>query len=145
MKLPTPNKDIQKLGNLLIEQYGFRFIGVDSREHLEFEAPNGAEYKLSCTPKGSFSTSIELPRALKLAGLNSQTGKRDPQRLKERAARFRDNAKARERIHDDELAAAVAAAENVARNNQLRRRLDSRRSELISISHLMGAGHPRTF
>lgn len=145
MKLPTPNKDIQQLGQMLIEQYGFTFIGLDSREHLEFEAPNGAEYKLSSTPKGSFSTTIELPRALKLAGITPQTSKRDAQRARARAAQAREDAKVRETLHDNEMATALAAAERRVRDNQLRQRVDRRRGELVAISHLMGAGHPRTF
>lgn len=46
---------------------------------------------------------------------------------------------------ENELAAAFNAAQAQERNRQLRDRLNQRRGELISISHLMGAGHPRTF
>lgn len=138
MKLPTPNKDIRQLGKTLIEQYGFTFIGLDSGNHLEFRAPNGAVYKLSSTPKGTFSSTIELPRALKLAGIAPQQCKRDTQQIRERAARARQEQQDR---NDKLFAARLAAVEREDR----RHRIDRRRRELFAISYLMGAGRPRTF
>ena len=145
MKLPTPNKNIQQFGNLLIDRYGFTFVGLDSREHLEFEAPNGAPYKLSSTPKGSFSTKLELPQALKIAGLEPETNGFDATRAKARAEKTRAEAKAEAERSDRDFAAAVAAADRAHYEKRLSQAVERRRSELRSIHHLMGGRGPLPF
>lgn len=145
MKLPTPNKNIQQFGQLLIERYGFIFIGLDSREHLEFEAPNGAPYKLASTPRGSFSTKLELPQALKIAGLPANSRGYDATRAKQRAEKLRADAKIQAELRDNEFAQAVTAAEKAARDRRLRSAIARRRSELHSIHTLMGARGPLPF
>jgi hypothetical protein len=145
VKLPTPNKTIQQFGNLLIDRYGFTFVGLDSREHLEFQAPNGKPYKLSSTPKGSFSTKLELPQALKLAGLEPESNGFDATRAKNRAEKTRADAKAAAERHDMDFAAAVAAADRAAYQKRLSKAVERRRGELNSIHRLMGGRGPLPF
>jgi len=145
MRFPTPNKEIQQLAAILCDEHGFTFDGLDAQEHLKFTTPNGHAYKLSSTPRRTFSVQIELARALKLAG-------QDPIRGKRNATALRDRADAeRERRRQDEAAAqrqweqAVEAATRQSSIEQRRRQIDRRRNELISIHMLMGAGRVRTF
>lgn len=145
MRFPTPNKEIQQLAATLCDEHGFTFQGLDAQEHLKFTTPNGHAYKLSSTPRRTFSVQIELARALKLADQDPIKGKRNATALRERADAAREQRRRDEAAAQHQWAQAVAAANNAARHEQLRRRLDNRRRELVSIHMLMGAGRVRTF
>jgi len=145
MRFPTPNKEIQQLAAKLCDEHGFTFNGLDSQEHLIFTTPNGHRYKLSGTPSRSFSVQIELASALKLAGKSPIRGKRNVTALREREAAARLQREQDESARQAAWAQAVASINRDARRERLRRQVDKRRSELISIHTLMGAGRVRTF
>lgn len=145
MRFPSPNKEIQQLATKLCDEHGFTFNGLDSQEHLTFTTPNGHPYKLSGTPSRSFSVQIELASALKLAGQAPIRGKRNVAALRERDARVRAQRDQAEDARQAAWAQAVEAANSEARRERLRRQVDKRRGELISMHMLMGAGRVRTF
>lgn len=145
MKFPTPNKEIQQLSATLCEEHGFTFNGLDAQEHLTFTTPNGYPYKLSSTPRRTFSVQIELARALKLADQTPIRKKRNAAALRQRAEAERAQRKHDEAAQQAAWTQAVADANNAARRERLRRQVDKRRSELISMHALMGAGRVRTF
>lgn len=145
MRFPSPNKEIQQLATKLCDEHGFTFNGIDSQEHLTFTTPNGHPYKLSSTPARSFSVQIELTSALKLAGLTPTRGKRNATALREREANARSQRQQADEAQQAAWAQAVAAANDKARRDRLRRQIDKRRDELISMNALMGVGRVRTF